>query len=85
MTRKLIIPFLLAGTALGLAGCGYSPGPLALASGLAARAEPLAASPIREAPSASVEPVAASAGMAEPPASVEPVALGASAEPVPTA
>ena len=34
MTRKLIIPLLLGGLALGLAGCGYSPGTRAVTGGL---------------------------------------------------
>jgi len=33
MLRRLIIPFVLGGLALGLAGCGYSPGTRALTGG----------------------------------------------------
>ncbi|HUC17679.1 MAG TPA: hypothetical protein VMA37_08325 [Acetobacteraceae bacterium] len=33
MTRKLFVPLLLASLALGLAGCGYSPGTRALTGG----------------------------------------------------
>jgi hypothetical protein len=33
MSRKLIIPLLLGSLALGLAGCGYSPGTRALTGG----------------------------------------------------
>jgi len=34
MTRKLIIPLLLGGIVLGLAGCGYDPGTRAVTGGL---------------------------------------------------
>lgn len=33
MTRKLLLPLLLGSLALGLAGCGYSPGTRALTGG----------------------------------------------------
>ncbi len=33
MIRKLLVPFLLGSLALGLAGCGYSPGTRALTGG----------------------------------------------------
>ncbi|HWA78776.1 MAG TPA: hypothetical protein VG848_00560 [Acetobacteraceae bacterium] len=33
MTRKLLVPLVLASLALGLAGCGYSPGTRALTGG----------------------------------------------------